>query len=118
MKIIIPVDEEKDVICVTFGRAPYFAVHDTETGQTKILDNPASCAEGGAGLKAAQFVIDCKADALVTPRCGKNSAEVLKAAEIPIYKSEGMDVSQNIAAFKEGKLPVLDHFHGGYQGIR
>ena len=118
MKIIIPVDEEKEVICPTFGRSPYFAVHDTETGRTEILDNPAAQAEGGAGLKAAQFVLDCNGEALITPRCGKNSAEVLQAAEIPIYKSEGMDVSQNIAAFKEGKLSVLDHFHGGYQGIR
>lgn len=59
MKIIMPVDEEKDTICATFGRAPYFAVHDTETGRTEILDNPAAQAEGGAGLKAAQFVLDC-----------------------------------------------------------
>lgn len=118
MKIIIPADDEKDVICVTFGRAPYFAVHDTETGRTEILENPAAGAQGGAGLKAAQFVLDCNADALITPRCGKNSAEVLQAAEIPIYKSEGMGISQNIAAFKEGRLSVLDHFHGGYQGIR
>ena len=48
MKIIIPADEEKDVVCVTFGRAPYFAVHDTETGRTEILDNPAAGAQGGA----------------------------------------------------------------------
>lgn len=118
MKIIMPVDEGKDVICATFGRAPYFAVYDTETDKTEILDNPAAQAEGGAGLKAAQFVLDCSGDVLITPRCGKNSAEVLQAAEIPIYKSEGMGVAQNFAAFKEGKLSVLDHFHGGYQGIR
>nr|WP_177296754.1 NifB/NifX family molybdenum-iron cluster-binding protein [uncultured Blautia sp.] len=118
MRVILPVDEEKDVICVTFGRAPYFAVHDTETGTTEIKDNPASQVQGGAGLKAAQFVLDCQAEALITPRCGTNSAEVLQAADVKIYKSEGMGVSQNIEAFKEGKLSVLTHFHGGYQGIR
>lgn len=118
MRVIMPVDEEKDVLCVTFGRAPYFALCDTESGTTEIKNNPAAQVQGGAGLKAAQFVLDCKADALITPRCGQNSAEVLQAADIKIYKSEGPGVKQNIAAFKEGKLSIMDHFHGGYQGIR
>lgn len=118
MRVILSADEEKDVICATFGRAPYFAVHDTETGTTELKENPASQVQGGAGLKAAQFVLDCQGDVLITPRCGMNSAEVLQAADVEIYKSEGVGVSQNIKAFKEGKLSVLTHFHGGYQGIR
>lgn len=118
MKLIMPVDEERDVLCVTFGRAPYFAVHDTEAGTTEILNNPAAQAQGGAGLKAAQFVLDSGAEVLITPRCGINSAEVLQAADIRIYKSEGMGVKQNIEAFKAGTLSVLTSFHGGYQGRR
>ena len=55
---------------------------------------------------------------LITPRCGKNSAEVFQEAEVKIYKSEGSDARENLKAFQNGKLALLDHFHGGYQGIR
>lgn len=118
MKVVMPVDDDKNVLCVTFGRAPYFAVCDTENNTIEIKENPAAQAQGGAGIKAAQCVVDCQADALITPRCGTNSAEVMQAAEIKIYKSEGTGVKQNLAAFQEGKLSIMDHFHGGYQGIR
>ncbi|EJW96768.1 dinitrogenase iron-molybdenum cofactor biosynthesis protein, partial [gut metagenome] len=80
--------------------------------------NPAAQAQSGAGLKAAQFVLDCQVDALITPRCGQNSAEVFQEAGVSIYKSEGSMVKENLQAMKEGRLAILDHFHGGYQGIR
>ena len=45
---------------------------DQET--VEILDNPAAQAEGGAGLQAAQFLVDQQAEALITVRCGQNAA--------------------------------------------
>ena len=117
MKIAIPVDENKTDVCVAFARAPYFMVCDTEAGTSELLENPAAQAQGGAGIKAAQFVVDCGADTLITVRCGENAAEVMQAAEIKIYKSEGSDATQNAAACKEGKLAPLTHFHAGFHGI-
>ena len=51
MKIIIPVDEASPNtgVCVSFGRAPYFALCEGE-GVT-FIENPGAQAEGGAGLK-------------------------------------------------------------------
>lgn len=118
MKVIIPLDEDQKVICPVFGRAPYFGIFDTEQETLEIKENPAAQAQGGAGLEAAQFVLDCHADVLITPRCGKNSAEAFQEAEVKIYKSEGSDARENLNAFQNGKLALLDHFHGGYQGIR
>ena len=117
MRIVMPLDEEKDVLCPVFGRTPYFWVYDTETGEEKIEENPAAQAQGGAGLQAAQFVLDCEADVMITARCGKNSAEVLQAGGVQIYKAEGANVQQNLTAWKEGNLAILEHFHGGYKGI-
>ena len=57
----------------------------------EILDNPAAEAEGGAGLKAAQFVLDSGADTIITVRCGENAGNVFKAAEMKIYKSQVED---------------------------
>lgn len=116
MKIAIPLDDTRKEVCVSFGRAPYFLFAQEE--QVEILKNPAASSEGGAGLQAAQFVVDQGADALVTVRCGENAAEVLKEAEISIYKSRGNDANENLKACREGKLETLTHFHAGYHGIR
>lgn len=117
MIIAIPMDENRTDICPSFGRAPFYLFHNTENDTTEILDNPAAQAEGGAGIKAAQFIADNNAAALITPRCGENAAEVLKLAEIAIYKSEGNDAMANLAALKEGKLQILTRFHAGFHGI-
>ena len=102
MKIIIPVDEANPNtgVCVSFGRAPYFAL-----------------CEGGAGLKAAQAAADSGAEALVTVRCGENAAEVLKAAGLKIYKSKDGTALENAAALEAGGLEELTHFHAGFHGI-
>ncbi len=116
MKIAIPVDDTKTQVCVAFGRAPYFLFCDTQAGTEELLENPAAQAQGGAGLKAAQFVVDNGADTLVTVRCGENAAQVMQAAEIKIFKSEGSDAKQNADACREGKLAPLTHFHAGFHG--
>lgn len=118
MKIAVPVDENRKDVCVSFGRTPYFLFHDTETGAEEFVENPAAQAPGGAGLKAAQCVADNEADVLITVRCGENAAEVLKAAEIKIYKAAGGDAAENIKAFKEEKLEELTHFHAGFHGVQ
>jgi predicted Fe-Mo cluster-binding NifX family protein len=89
MKIIIPVDENKQEtkVCVSFGRAPYYMLHDTKSNATEFIVNPAAQAQSGAGVKAAQLVADSGADALLTVRCGQNAADVLNAAKIKIYKT-------------------------------
>ena len=116
MKIAIPLDENKVDVCVTFGRAPYFLF--AENGTEEILENPAAEAEGGAGLQAAQFLVDRKAGTLITVRCGENAAEVFQAAGMKIYKAEGKTAAENLQALQEGKLAELTKFHAGYHGIR
>lgn len=118
MKIMIPLDDDKKNICVSFGRAPFFLLHDTDKNESEFLENPAAQAQGGAGIKAAQFVVDNGAESLITVRCGENAAEVFKAAGIKIYKSQDSDAQENIKALKDGKLEELTHFHAGYHGLR
>ncbi|NLO85382.1 MAG: dinitrogenase iron-molybdenum cofactor biosynthesis protein [Clostridiales bacterium] len=118
MKIAIPVDEKtmETSVCASFGRAPYFLIYDTETKQSDFLDNSAAASTGGAGIKAAQAIVDSKANALLTPRCGENAADVLKAADIQIYKTSSASAKDNIDAFADGKLPLLDEIHAGFHG--
>ena len=117
MKAAIPVEETKQEVCVSFGRAPYFLFWDSESDEQVLKENPAADAEGGAGIQAAQFVVDEGADVLITIRCGENAAEVCKAAEITIYKAEGVGAAANLQAFREQKLAELTHFHAGFHGL-
>lgn len=118
MRIAIPLEENKADVCVSFGRAPYFLFHDTETGVDDIKVNPAAQAQGGAGIKAAQFAVDEGANVIITVRCGQNAADVFKAAEIQIFKAEGSSASENLSAYQEDRLEQLTHFHAGFHGIQ
>ncbi len=117
MKIALPLDENQQEVCVSFGRAPFFMIYDSETATSVCIDNPAAQAQGGAGLLAAQTVVDSGATVLITVRCGENAAQVLQAAEVGIYKPVDKGVQQAIHAYLAGDLVVLDHFHAGFHGV-
>lgn len=118
MKIVIPVDEKnlESNVCVSFGRTPYFLIYDVETKESMFIENSAATSTGGAGIKAAQIIVDNKANALITPRLGENAADALKPAEIKIYKTTATSAKENIDAFIAGKLPLLDKIHAGLHG--
>jgi predicted Fe-Mo cluster-binding NifX family protein len=118
MKIAIPVDEKslESNICISFGRTPYFLIYDPETKEQIFLDNSAAASTGGAGIKAAQLIVDNRATVLLTPRCGENAANVLKSADIKIYKTLSASAKDNIDAFNDGKLSLLTEIHAGFHG--
>lgn len=118
MKIAIPVDEKdiKSNVCVSFGRTPYFLLYDTHTKESVFLDNSAVASTGGAGIKAAQVIVDNKVNALLTPRCGQNAADVLKTADIKIFKTTNASIKENIEDYISGNLPLLEEIHAGFHG--
>ncbi len=118
MKIAIPVNEKnlESSVCLSFGRAPYFLFYNTDTKESYYLDNSAAVSQGGAGIKAAQVIVDHGARALLTPRCGENAEEVLLKSEVLIYKSISGTVQQNIDAFIAEQLTLLNDFHPGFHG--
>ena len=120
MKIAIPVDEKsmESTVCQSFGRTPYYLFYDTEGGTSEFQDNSAAASQGGAGIKAAQLIVDEKTDALLTPRCGENAAQVLRGAGVKIYKTMNNSIKDNIEAFKEGKLSELKEIHPGLHNHR
>ncbi|HZK20919.1 MAG TPA: NifB/NifX family molybdenum-iron cluster-binding protein [Oscillospiraceae bacterium] len=119
MKIAIPVDEKdlKTNVCVSFGRAPYFLVYDTDTDKSVFIENKAAVSAGGAGIKAAQAIVDSGANVLLAPRCGENAANVILESGIKIFKTEFSLAKENIDAFIGDKLSELDEIHSGYHGI-
>ena len=116
MRIAIPLDENKQDVCIVLARAPYFLLR--EDGKDTIVENPAAQAHGGAGIHAAQFLVDSGVNVLITVRCGQNAADVFKAAGMKIYKSANKAATDDLTAFEDGKLSELTEFHGGFHGGR
>jgi predicted Fe-Mo cluster-binding NifX family protein len=62
-------------------------------------------APGGAGIQAAQFVIEQGAQAVLTGNVGPNAYNVFRAASVPIYLLTGGTVREAVEAYKAGRLP-------------
>lgn len=116
MKIAIPLDENRQDVCIVLARAPYFLFR--EDGKDTIADNPAAQANSGAGVQAAQYLVDQSVDVLITVRCGQNAADVLKESGMRIYKSIHKAALDDMTAWEDGKLDELTEFHSGYHGVR
>ena len=116
MKIAIPVEDNKieSGVGISFGRTPYFMFYDVDTKESSFVYNSAADSQGGAGIKAAQLIVDSKAEVLLTPRCGQNAAEVLQAGNVKMFKTVGTSIMGNIQDFIAGKLAVLGEIHEGF----
>lgn len=118
MKLAIPVEEKnlESNVCISFGRTPYFLIYNTENKESEFIVNSGATSTGGAGIKAAQIIVDNQVKVLLTPRCGQNAADVIKSANIEIYKTVSTLAKENIADFIEGKLTLLEEIHKGFHG--
>lgn len=116
MKIAIPVNDKSmnAGVCQSFGRTPYFLIYDTDSKEEVFIENKAAADQGGVGIKAAQIMVDNKASALLTPRCGEKAAAVCKAGGIKLYKTIGDSIEENIKNFIDGKLGLLGEIHPGF----
>ena len=116
MKIAVPTDHKKmeGKVSDSFGRALYYLIFDTEIEKVEFIENSGAQARGGAGIKAAQEVVDAKVDILITPRCGQNAAEVLQGANIKLYQSISGTLEDNVKSFKADQLTLLEDIHPGY----
>ena len=87
-----------------FGRCPTYVFVDTETMAFEALENPAISAPAGAGIQAAQFVVEHKAQAVVTGNTGPNAFDVLQSANVPVYLFAGGTVREAVQAYQAGQL--------------
>ncbi|WP_457567670.1 NifB/NifX family molybdenum-iron cluster-binding protein [Desulfurobacterium sp.] len=84
MKIAIPVSEaSKEAKVVEFGRAPFFAI--INKGNVNFVKNPGSEATGGAGVKAAQFIINEGVEKVILKKpAGPHASSALQQAGITV----------------------------------
>jgi predicted Fe-Mo cluster-binding NifX family protein len=102
-----------------FGRSAYFVVVDSESGEVEAVPNAGALAGHGAGVQAAQFVVQQGIAVIIAGRIGPNAFEVLDASGIGVYQSQGGTVAETIAAFSAGELSAQNSASGpAHAGMR
>jgi predicted Fe-Mo cluster-binding NifX family protein len=90
-----------------FGRAKYFVVVDTDSGEFSAHDNSQNLnALQGAGIQAAQAVARLGVKAVLTGHVGPKAFTTLATANIAVYTGISGTVKQAIEQFKQGQLAL------------
>jgi len=124
MRIVVTAsDNHLDApISPVFGRCPLYIFVDIETLAFEAIENPAISSSTGAGIQAAQFVVERGARALLTGNIGPNAANALQAADVPAYQVFEGTVRQAVEMFQQGRLSLLGGAnvpsHSGMRGGR
>ena len=106
MIVAIPVDEEikSAYLFEKFGRAPVFAILKTDKGFTKFIPNKSSTSSGGAGVATSQLLIGEGVNTLIANAVGPKALQILKKANIEIYKGIKGKFEDNFLKYLEGNL--------------
>ncbi len=88
-----------------FGRAPGFIIYDTETKESKYVDNKQNLnAMQGAGIQSGRAVADQGAGAVLTGHVGPKAFATLDAAKIKVYSNVTGTIEEAIKKFEAGEL--------------
>lgn len=102
-----------------FGRAKFFIVVDTDTGEFAAHNNAQNLnAVQGAGILTAQLLAGKGVKSVLTGNCGPNVHETLCAADINVILGCSGIVRDAVERFKAGKLnPAGKPNVASYSGI-
>ena len=106
-----------------FGRCVCFALYDTVAKTFRFVENKAQYAGGGAGIAAAQLMVDEGAEAIITGNMGPNAFRVMQGAGIPVYRCASATLRNAADLFERSRLEKLDtagpaHMGMGFGGYR
>jgi predicted Fe-Mo cluster-binding NifX family protein len=87
-----------------FGRCQFFIFIDSETMDFESVVNPAFTAGGGAGIQAAQLVVNRGAGVVFTGNVGPNAFQALQAAGVKVVTGISGTVKEAVEKFKKGEV--------------
>ncbi|WP_411682310.1 NifB/NifX family molybdenum-iron cluster-binding protein [Clostridium thailandense] len=96
-----------DLLDMRFGRCEYFQIHDTESGEIKVLENKGQSSSGGAGIAASNQLIDEKVDVIITGNLGPNAFEIVEKSGIKAYKCANIAISLVLEKYKNDELEEI-----------
>jgi len=102
-------DIKSDVDSV-FGRCPFFIiaeVEDKKITRVETIKNTSAEKMGGAGISAAQIVVEKGAKAIITGNVGPRALDVLRQFKVEVYNGSG-SVKEALQNFINGKLKKIN----------
>ncbi len=91
-----------------FGRARKLIVYDVGTGAFEVAENSKQMnLAQGAGIQAAQNVVNLGVRAIITGHLGPKAFQVLQTAGVDTYSAVNTTVSDAIREYREGSLNKL-----------
>ncbi|AEE15217.1 Dinitrogenase iron-molybdenum cofactor biosynthesis protein [Thermodesulfobium narugense DSM 14796] len=101
-------DKDKMIIDESFGRAKLFLVYDSGEKKWEEFENVQNFkAPQGAGLQAAQTIINANVDVVISKNIGPKAFNLLRSQNIKIYTTDEKDIKIVLKLFLEGKLEEL-----------
>jgi len=87
-----------------FGRSQYFVIVDSDTMAFEAMANEAMNAPGGAGIQAAQAIVNKGVNVVISGNMGPNAFQVLSAAGVKVATGAYGTVKEAVEMYKSGKL--------------
>jgi len=100
----------RDYVSPVFGRCPTYTVIDMEGSRIKnvtVMQNFASMLGGGAGIQAAQMVVNSGCNVAIAGSFGPNSSQILYMARVDARVCAPVPVEKAIDLFNRGMLQPL-----------
>jgi predicted Fe-Mo cluster-binding NifX family protein len=91
-----------------FGRAEFFMIYDDQKDTYEVVENIGKLENSGAGVRASQFVIDQKVDALITGALGPKAFMIIDEVGLKAWKNKKGSVKEIVSAYKEDKLTLIN----------
>jgi predicted Fe-Mo cluster-binding NifX family protein len=110
MRLLIPTNDTNGAsaqLSGHFGRAPFYAIADTDADTIVVVENPSVSHGHGECVPASQAFGEGGYDAVVCQGIGQGAINRLKQAGVPVYVSDGPDVASAITSFRRSSLRVV-----------
>ena len=109
MKVAIPSDtgDVNGPVSPIFGRCRYFIIFTVDNGNitgTQVLENSAWAQRGGAGITAAQLLVNNGVNAIIAYSIGPRAVSVLGPAGVKMYRAIPGSAEENVKAYIVGSL--------------
>ena len=101
-----------------FGRAPYFVFVDTTSMEFTVRENKAVVDSSGAGVAAAQTVLDEGVEGVIAGNFGPKAFDSLKAGQIKLYSISKVTVKEAVNKMQQDELEELsEHTRQAHSGL-
>ena len=92
-----------------FGRCPFFVIVNSETMEFNVVLNDSTNAAHGAGIQAAQTVVNMGVGVVITGNVGPNAFKVLSASGIETFTVASGTVKEAVEKYKNSQLKQVDN---------